>query len=185
MRTRRIGDWDVGAIGLGAAGLSVADPPAEADAVETIAAALDAGVSLIDTAACYVPHHEAQGHNEALIAKAVAGWAGDRDRVLVASKGGIRRIRTEAFEVDYLTDARPDAIRRDCDDSLAALGAHPIGLYQLHAPDPAVPFEETVGALRDLKQAGKVRMVGLCNVSIEQIEAARVIVEIASVQNRF
>ncbi|HEU5039562.1 MAG TPA: aldo/keto reductase, partial [Gemmatimonadales bacterium] len=84
----------------------------------------------------------------------------------------------------WVPDARPEQLRAACDRSLAALGVERIDLYQLHAPDPKVPFEESIGALAGLRKAGKVRWVGLSNVSVEQIERARRIVPIVTVQNR-
>jgi aryl-alcohol dehydrogenase-like predicted oxidoreductase len=185
MELRSLGGRKVGAIGLGAAGLSVADHPDEESAVRTIHAALDAGVTLLDTATCYVPSHEQQGHNEALLAKALQMWSGDSDAVVVASKAGIRRIRTERFDIDFETSGRPERIREDCENSLRALRAERLGLYQLHSPDPDTPLAETMGAFAALQAEGKIEAVGLCNVSVDQLNEARSVVEVASVQNRF
>jgi aryl-alcohol dehydrogenase-like predicted oxidoreductase len=180
MPTRRIGRTDVGAIGLGAMLLSIAGRPGEAQAVRTVHAALDAGVTLIDTADAYCLGGDEAGHNERLIRKALDAWPGDRDRVLVATKGGHTRPGRE-----WGLDGRPEYLRKACEASLAALGVEVIGLYQFHRPDPKVPFLESVGALAELKAAGKVRMVGLSNVSVDQIRQAREVVEVASVQNEF
>ena len=180
MPTRRIGRTDVGAIGLGAMLLSIAGRPGEAQAIRTVHAALDAGVTLIDTADAYCLGGDEAGHNERLIRKALDAWPGDRDRVLVATKGGHTRPGRE-----WGLDGRPEYLRRACEASLRALGVEAIGLYQLHRPDPKVPFLESVGALAELKAAGKVRMVGLSNVSVDQIRQAREVVEVASVQNEF
>jgi aryl-alcohol dehydrogenase-like predicted oxidoreductase len=180
MPTRGIGRTDVGAIGLGAMLLSVAGRPGEAQAIRTAHAALDAGVTLIDTADAYCLGGDEVGHNERLIRKALDGWPGDRDRVLVATKGGHTRPGRE-----WGLDGRPEHLRRACEASLRALGVEAIGLYQFHRPDPKVPFLESVGALAELKAAGKVRMVGLSNVSVDQIRQAREVVEVASVQNEF
>jgi aryl-alcohol dehydrogenase-like predicted oxidoreductase len=180
MPTRRIGRTDVGAIGLGAMLLSLAGRPGEAQAIRTVHAALDAGVTLIDTADAYCLGGDEAGHNERLIRKALDAWPGDRDRVLVATKGGHTRPGRE-----WGLDGRPEYLRQACEASLTALGVEAIGLYQFHRPDPKVPFLESVGALAELKAAGKVRMVGLSNVSVDQIRQAREVVEVASVQNEF
>ena len=179
MPSRRIGGVKVSAVGLGAMPLSLAGRPDEAQALRTIHAALDAGVTLIDTADAYCLDDPDVGHNERLIAKALAAWPG-RDGVLVATKGGHTRPGG-----DWDLDGRPEHLKRACDASLHALGVEAIGLYQFHRPDPKVPFTESVGALAELQAAGKVRMVGLSNVSVDQIEQARRIVEVASVQNEF
>jgi aryl-alcohol dehydrogenase-like predicted oxidoreductase len=180
MPSRRIGGVKVSAVGLGAMPLSLAGRPDEAQALRTIHAALDAGVTLIDTADAYCLDDSDTGHNERLVAKALAAWRGGRDGALVATKGGHTRPGGE-----WGLDGRPEYLKRACDASLRALGVEAIGLYQFHRPDPKVPFTESVGALAELKAAGKVRMVGLSNVSVDQIEQARRIVEVASVQNEF
>ena len=180
MPSRRIGGVRVGAVGLGAMPMSLAGRPDEARSLRTIHAALDAGVTLIDTADAYCLGESEMGHNERLVAKALTSWPGGRDGVLVATKGGHTRPGRE-----WGLDGRPEYLRRACEASLRALGVEAIGLYQLHRPDPKVPFAESVGALAELRAAGKVRMVGLSNVSIDQIEQARRIVEVASVQNEF
>jgi aryl-alcohol dehydrogenase-like predicted oxidoreductase len=180
MPTRRLGGLDVGAIGLGAMLLSIAGRPSEAQAIRTVHAALDAGVTLIDTADAYCLGGDEVGHNERLIRKALDAWPGDRDRVLVATKGGHTRPVRE-----WDLDGRPEYLRQACEASLRALGVEAIGLYQFHRPDPKVPFLESVGALAELQAAGKVRMVGLSNVSVDQITQARQVVRVASVQNEF
>jgi aryl-alcohol dehydrogenase-like predicted oxidoreductase len=180
MPTRRLGGLQVGAIGLGEMPLSVAGRPDEDRSIRTIHAALDAGVTLIDTADAYCIDGSELGHGERLVAKALAAWPGDRDRVLVATKGGHTRPGRE-----WGLDGRPEYLRQACEASLRALGVEAIGLYQLHRPDPKVPFAESVGALAELKEAGKVRLVGLSNVSVDQIRQARQLVQVASVQNEF
>ncbi len=180
MPTRRLGGLQVSAIGLGEMPMSLAGRPDEAQAVRTIHAALDAGVTLIDTADAYCIDESEVGHGERLVAKALAAWPGDRDRVLVATKGGHTREGGE-----WGLDGRPEHLRQACEASLRALGVEAIGLYQFHRPDPKVPFAESVGALAELKEAGKVRLVGLSNVSVDQIRQARQLVQVASVQNEF
>lgn len=180
MPTRRLGGLQVSAIGLGEMPMSLAGRPDEARSVRTIHAALDAGVTLIDTADAYCIDESEVGHGERLVAKALAAWPGDRDRVLVATKGGHTREGGE-----WGLDGRPEHLRQACEASLRALGVDTIGLYQFHRPDPKVPFAESVGALAELQKAGKVRLVGLSNVSVDQIRQARQLVQVASVQNEF
>jgi aryl-alcohol dehydrogenase-like predicted oxidoreductase len=159
--------------------LSLQERPPEVESVRVIRAALDAGVRLIDTADVYCLDDSDIGHNERLVADALRGWSGPRGDVLVATKGGLTRPGGR-----WERAGRPEHLRSACDRSLRALGIERIGLYQLHAPDPAVPLEESVGALADLRRDGKVRWVGLSNVSVPEIRAAEAIVPIASVQNR-
>jgi aryl-alcohol dehydrogenase-like predicted oxidoreductase len=179
MRQRRIGDREVGAIGLGGAGWSLIDPPDDDLALRTILAAVDAGITLIDTALAYTTLDHA-AHNELLIAKALREHP-DGKHVLVATKGGHYR----AGPSDFPTDGRPETIRRHCEASLRALGIERIDLYQLHWPDPNVPLTETMGAFAELQRAGKIDLAGLCNVSVAQIEEASAVVAIASVQNHY
>ncbi|MER5636230.1 aldo/keto reductase [Kitasatospora sp. NPDC002227] len=183
MMTRNIGGVPVGAVGLGAMPLSVEGRPAEAQAIATVHAALDAGVRLIDTADSYHWHAGELGHNERLVAWALATYGPGADDVLVATKGG----RGRPGDGSWTVDGRPEHLRRAAEASAARLGVAAIGLYQLHKPDPAVPFTESVGALRDLADAGTVRAVGLSNVSCAQIRTAREILgdRLVSVQNRF
>ena len=169
----------VSAVGYGGMHLSLEERPPEAQALGVLHAALDAGVTLIDTADVYCLDQHDIGHNERLVASALRSWGGSRDGVVVATKGGLVRPAGR-----WETDARPAQLRAACDRSLAALGVERIDLYQLHAPDPKVPFEESIGALAALREAGKIRWVGLSNVSVEQIERARRIVPVVSVQNR-
>jgi aryl-alcohol dehydrogenase-like predicted oxidoreductase len=169
----------VPAVGYGGMHLSLQDRPPAREAIEVIRAALDAGVRLIDTADVYCLDDADLGHNERLIADALRGWSGPRAQVLVATKGGLTRPGGR-----WERDGRPQHLRAACERSLRALGVDRIALYQLHAPDPAVPFEDSVGALADLRRAGKIDCVGLSNVSVAQIRAAEAIVPVASVQNR-
>jgi aryl-alcohol dehydrogenase-like predicted oxidoreductase len=180
MPTRRLGGLQVSAIGLGEMPMSLAGRPDEAQSIRTIHAALDAGVTLIDTADAYCIDETEVGHGERLVAKALAARPGDRDRVVVATKGGHTREGGE-----WNLDGRPEHLRQACEASLRALGVEAIGLYQFHRPDPKVPFAESVGTMAELKDAGKVRLVGLSNVSVDQIRQARQLVQVASVQNEF
>jgi len=159
--------------------LSITDRPSEADGVRVIQAALDAGMTLVDTADAYCLDQSETGHNERLIARALREWTGRRDDILVATKGGIVRGGGR-----WDRDGRPEHLQAACEASLRALGVACIALYQLHAPDPAVPFEASVAALAELQQKGKIRWIGLSNVSVDQIQRAERIAPIAAVQNR-
>jgi aryl-alcohol dehydrogenase-like predicted oxidoreductase len=161
--------------------LSLGRRPPEATALRVLHAVLDAGVTLLDTADAYCLDERYElGHNERLVAKALGSWRGSRDAVVVATKGGMRRLGG-SFE----PDGRPEHLIAACDRSLQALGVERIDLYQLHTPDPQLPFRESLGALARLREAGKIRCVGLSNVSIDQIETARAIVPVVGVQNEF
>ncbi len=186
MQQRTIGNDTVGRVGVGAIGLGAmplstkANRPSPAEAEAVVHAALDAGVTLIDTADAYA-HDEAEfGHNEQLVANALRSYG--RADVLVATKGGHTRRGP-----DWELDGTPSYLRRACEASLRRLHVEAIGLYQFHRPDPAVPWEESMGALRSLFDDGLVRMVGISNANIEQIDAARAIVgeALVSVQNQF
>jgi aryl-alcohol dehydrogenase-like predicted oxidoreductase len=169
----------VPAVGYGGMHLSLQERPPQQVSLEVVRAALDAGVRLIDTADVYCLDDADLGHNERLVADALRGWQGPRDDVLIATKGGLTRPGGR-----WDRDGRPEHLRSACERSLRALGVERIAIYQLHAPDLDVPFEESVGALADLRGEGKIRWVGLSNVSVAQIRAAEAIVPIASVQNR-
>jgi aryl-alcohol dehydrogenase-like predicted oxidoreductase len=183
VQQRRIGDRTVSAIGLGAMPLSTkTDRPAPEDARAVVHAALDAGVTLIDTADAYAADEAEFGHNESLVADALASYGGDTSGVLVATKGGHTRRGT-----DWLLDGSPGYLRQACEASLRRLGVDSIGLYQFHRPDPDTPWEESMGALRQLADDGLVQLVGLSNADVAQIDVARSIVgpALASVQNQF
>lgn len=179
METRAIAGTEVGAVGFSAKQLSLPQRPGEAQALRTLHAALDAGVTLLDTAHAYGVDAEDAGHSEALVAKALAQWGGDADDVLVATKGG--RFRGE--DGSWVTDGRPERLRQDCEASLKALSRSWLGLYQLHRPDPDVPLAESVGALRELQDAGKIGLIGVCHVSVDEVQQAQSAVDLASVAN--
>ena len=182
MRTRTLGTEKVSAIGLGEMQLSLADRPDEAQGIRTIHAALDAGVTLIDTADAYCADGSEMGHGERLTAKALRGYK-DTAHVLVATKGGHTRDARGGWDVD----GSPAYLRRACEASLAALGVDAIDLYQHHRPDPRVPYSETLGALKELHEAGKVRMLGLSNADPDQIRQGVEILgnALVSVQNQY
>jgi aryl-alcohol dehydrogenase-like predicted oxidoreductase len=184
MRTRKIGQVTVSAIGLGGMPMSIEGRPDEDRSIRTIHAALDAGVTLIDTADAYHLKPGETGHNERLIARALASYGGDASDVLVATKGG----HVRPGDGSWTLDGSPAHLREAADASLKALGVDAIGLYQFHRPDPAVPYEESIGALKELLDAGKIRMAGISNASIDQIDIARRVLgegNLASVQNQF
>ncbi|MEV0092231.1 aldo/keto reductase [Streptomyces sp. NPDC050738] len=183
MRYRTIGNFTVSAIGLGAMPLSIEHRPDEERAVATVHAALDAGVTLIDTADSYHWHAGESGHNELLIARALARYGGDTSGVLVATKGG----RGRPGDGSWTVDATPAHLKRAAEASLRRLGVESIGLYQLHKPDPAVPWAESVGALRELIDSGTIRAAGISNVTADQIREAYEILGggLVSVQNQY
>jgi aryl-alcohol dehydrogenase-like predicted oxidoreductase len=159
--------------------ISIAGRPPEDQAIRAIHTALDSGATLIDTADVYCLDDSEIGHNERLIAKALKQWSGSKTGLVVATKAGMTRPAGR-----WERDGRPEHIRAACEKSLKALGVERIDLYQFHAPDPNLPFEDSVSAFADLQQQGKVRWVGLSNVSVKQIERAARIVPIVTVQNR-
>ncbi|MBA3232420.1 MAG: aldo/keto reductase [Propionibacteriales bacterium] len=182
MHTRHLGNLQVGAIGLGAMPFTMDTRPSERDAVATVHAALDAGVTLIDTADAYTPSDHGPGMNEEVVAKALATYAGSTDGVLVATKGGHTRDGS-----NWGLNGRPDYLRRACEGSLRRLGVDVIGLYQHHRPDPDVPYEESMGGLRALLDAGLIERAGISNADPDQIRLAHEILgaELVSVQNQF
>ncbi|MEQ8145029.1 aldo/keto reductase [Streptomyces sp. OP7] len=182
MHTRRIGEVEVSAIGLGGMPMSIEGRPDESRSLATLHAALDAGVTLIDTADAYHRDAGEVGHNESLIAKALSTHERGGD-VLVATKGGHLR----PGDGSWTLDGRPEYLKRACEASLRRLGVDAIGLYQFHRPDPSVPYAESVGAIRDLLDEGKIRMAGISNANPEQIRQAQEILggRLVSVQNQF
>ena len=171
------GDIEVHRLGFGAmriVGDGVWGPPRDRDtALAVVRRAVELGVDLIDTADSYGPHI-----SEQLIAEALHPYP---DGLLIATKGGLERTGPGQWP----RNARPEHLREACEGSLKDLQVDRIDLYQLHAPDPDVPYAESVGALKELQDEGKIRHVGLSNVSTQQLEEARSIVEVVTVQNRF
>lgn len=182
MHTRHIGEVQVSAIGMGAMPLSIEGRPDERQAIRTIHAALDAGVTLIDTADAYCFNDNEVGHNERLIATALGRYTGDASDVLVATKGGHTRSGGS-----WGINGSPGYLEAACEASRKALGVDAIGLYQFHRPDPQVPYAESIGALADLLDAGKIRMAGISNATVAQIEEAQRVLggRLVSVQNEF
>jgi pyridoxine 4-dehydrogenase len=171
------GDMPVRRLGYGAmriTGPGIWGEPEDRDgALAVLRRAVELDVNFIDTADSYGPEV-----SERLIAEALHPYPPD---LVIATKGGLTRPGPGRWE----PDARPERLKRCCEESLLRLKLDSIPLYQLHTPDPKVPFEESVGALADLRDEGKVRHVGLSNVGVEHIEQAQKIVPIVSVQNRY
>jgi aryl-alcohol dehydrogenase-like predicted oxidoreductase len=164
-------------IGLGCMRLSTLPDRDDVNAVAVIHAALDAGARVLDTADAYCLSQEEAGHNERLIARALATWAGERSAVTVATKGGLTRPGGE-----WVPDGRASHLRAACEASLRALETDRIDLYQLHVVDPRVPLRTSVRALAALQREGLIARIGLCNVNVTQIEVARAIADISAVQ---
>ena len=171
------GELEVHRLGFGAmriTGRGIWGPPDDPDeARRLLRRVVELGIDLIDTADSYGPEV-----SENLIAEALRPYP---DNLVIATKGGLRRTGPGQWP----RDARPERLKECCEGSLRRLKLDQIPLYQLHAPDPKVPYEDSVGALKELQDEGKIRHVGVSNVSVAQLEQARAIVEVASVQNRY
>jgi aryl-alcohol dehydrogenase-like predicted oxidoreductase len=171
------GDLEVHRLGFGAmriTGDGVWGPPPDHDAaLAVLRRAVELGVDFIDTADSYGPHV-----SEELIAQALHPYL---DGLVIATKGGLERSGPGAWS----RNGHPEHLRAACEGSLRRLKLERIDVYQLHAPDPDVPFEDSVATLRDLRDEGKIRHVGLSNVSAAQLDHAREIVPVVTVQNRY
>ena len=167
----------VTSLGLGAMPLAITGRPDESDAVRVVHRALELGVSWIDVADSYCLDDGDIGYGERLVARAVATWPGGRDEVMLTTKGGYVRPRGE-----WELDGRPSHLRAACDASLKALGVSSIFLYQLHGPDPRVYWPDSVGALADLRAAGKIQHVGVCNVDVGHLKDAAKVVPVAELK---
>jgi aryl-alcohol dehydrogenase-like predicted oxidoreductase len=175
--TFNIGGRRVRRLGFGAmriTGPGIWGPPADHDeAIAVLRRAVELGVNLIDTANSYGPEV-----SENLIAEALHPYPDD---LVIATKGGLVRPGPNVWN----PDGHPEHLRRECEGSLQRLKLEQIHLYQFHRPDPDVPFEESVGALAELRQDGKIANVGLSNVTVDELRTAQAIVPIVSVQNRY
>jgi aryl-alcohol dehydrogenase-like predicted oxidoreductase len=183
MKTRTIGTATVSAIGLGGMPMSIEGRPDRERSIATIHAALEAGVTLFDTADAY--HLEATdvGHNEELIAEAVRSFGGDTSDVLIATKGGHLR----PGDGSWTQNGDPAYIKQAAKESARRLGVEAIGLYQFHRPDPNVDYADSVGAIRDLLDDGTIVQAGISNANPDQIRQAQEILggRLVSVQNQF
>jgi aryl-alcohol dehydrogenase-like predicted oxidoreductase/histidinol phosphatase-like enzyme len=164
-------------LGIGCMRLSTERDRDEERATAVLHAALDAGVRLLDTADAYCWDSTESGHNERLIARALATWRGDSSRVVIATKGGLTRPQGQ-----WVPDGRARHLVAACTASLEALGVRRLQLYQLHAPDPRTPLATSIRALASLQADGLIESIGLCNVTVGQIEEARRVARIDSVQ---
>lgn len=182
MQQRSIAGVTVSAIGLGGMPMSIEGRPDRERSIATIHASLDAGVTFIDTADAYHRDANEVGHNESLIAEALASHSGGKD-VLVATKGGHLR----PGDGSWTQNGRPDYLKEAAKASAQRLGVEAIGLYQFHRPDPDVPYAESVGALKELLDEGVIQHAGISNADIAQIDEANEVLggKLASVQNQF
>jgi len=171
------GEVLVNRLGFGAMRITGAgvwgEPNDRREAVRVVRRAIELGVNFIDTAAAYGP-----GVSEGVISEALHPYPDD---LIIATKSGFQRSGANAWHAD----GRPETIRSDCERSLALLRQETIDLYQLHTVDRDVPIEESLGAFVELQREGKVRMIGVSNVSVQQLERARAVADIVSVQNRY
>ncbi|GIG29789.1 aldo/keto reductase [Cellulomonas marina] len=185
--TRALGPFQVHPVGLGCMPLSMNNDkqyPDEREAVATIHAALDAGVTLLDTADCYAPSWDTFGHNERLVATALRACGSLPDGLVVATKGGITRGEGETWG----RDGSPEYLRSAVEASLGRLGVDVIDLYQWHRPDRERDYAEVVGTFKALRDEGKVRAVGISNANPEEIRIAQDVLGpggLVSVQNEF
>ncbi|MFO1296920.1 MAG: aldo/keto reductase, partial [Rubrivivax sp.] len=178
---RRVGPFSVFPIGLGCMNFShaYAAPPPPEQAERVLLAALDAGVTLFDTAALY-----GFGANETLVGRVLKAH---RSKIVLCSKGGMAGVTFPDGSMKRVIDGRPEAIRRDCEASLKRLGTEVIDLYYLHRWDKLrpVPIEESVGEMARLKAEGKVRALGLSEVSAATLKRAHAVHPIAAVQTEY
>jgi aryl-alcohol dehydrogenase-like predicted oxidoreductase len=186
MTTRRLGPFDVHPIGLGAMPLSMGDDqrPSPEQAVATVHAALDAGVTYLDTADIYAPSWDTMNHNEEVVARALASYGGSTDHVVVGTKGGITRGPGETWG----RDGSIGYLRKAVEASLRALQRDVIDLYQWHRPDRSLVYGDVVASFRTLQEEGKIRAVGISNANVEEIDVAVEVLGadgLASVQNEF
>lgn len=183
METKQLGNTDVtiSAIGLGGMPMSLSSRPPESEAIAVIHRALDLGITLIDTADSYCKDESDKHHNERLIHKALQQYKGDISQVMVATKGGLMRPNGS-----WTRNGNPDHLRETIRISFEALGgSKPIDVWQYHAPDTNYTIEEALTPAKEAVKEGLIRFVGVSNFSVEQIQRARDVVEIVSVQNQY
>ncbi len=166
-------------VGMGAMPLSVAGRPTEQESITVIETFLELGGNFIDTANVYCLDDSDRGHNEKLICKSLKE-VGKIDNVIVATKGGA----TRPDGGWGLRGGHPKQLRHACEQSLINLSSSELSLYYLHGPDPAIPLEDSIGELVNLKKEGKIRNIGIANVTIEELKLATNLTTITAVQNR-
>ncbi len=183
MRERTIGNRSVSAIGFGGMPVSIEGRPDRAQAIATIHAALDAGVTLIDTADAYQRDAGEVGHNELLIAEALRSYGSDTSGILVATKAGHLR----PGDGTWTKNGDPAYIKEAAKASAKRLGVEAIGLHYFHRPDPKVPYSDSIGAMVELLDEGVIEMAGISNANPEQIRLANDLLggRLVSVQNQF
>ncbi len=187
MQTRKLGPFTVSAIGLGAMPFSMNDDqryPSEAEAVATVHAALDAGITFVDTADIYAPTWDTMGHNETIVGKALRSYGGSTEGVVVGTKGGITRHEGD----EWGRDGSEKYLRSAVERSLRALQTDVIDLYQWHRPDRWQVYGEVIGHFQTLRDEGKIKAIGISNANVEEIDIAREVLGaggLASVQNEF
>jgi aryl-alcohol dehydrogenase-like predicted oxidoreductase len=187
MKTRQLGPFTVSAIGLGAMPVSMNNDqkyPSHEDAVATVQAALDAGVTFIDTADIYSPSWDTMGHNELIVGEAVRTYSGSTDDVVVGTKGGVTRGEGETWG----RDGSLGYLRAAVEKSLTALGVDRLDLYQWHRPDRWKVYGDVIEHFRTLQDEGLITAIGISNANVEEIEVAIEVLGkggLASVQNEF
>ncbi|NYI70138.1 aryl-alcohol dehydrogenase-like predicted oxidoreductase [Naumannella cuiyingiana] len=186
MKTRTLGPFTVSAIGLGAMPMSMGrnTQPSEEQAITTVHAALDAGITFVDTADIYAPSWDTMGHNEAIVANALGSWSGDAGSIVVGTKGGITRGEGESWG----RDGSEAYLRAALEKSLRILGRDKIDLYQWHRPDRNIRYAEGVEALAKFRDEGLITAIGISNANVEEIAVAVDVLgegNLASVQNQF
>jgi aryl-alcohol dehydrogenase-like predicted oxidoreductase len=187
MQQRPLGPFTVSAIGLGAMPLSMNNDnelPERDAAIATVHAALDAGVTLIDTSDIYAPAWDRMGHNEELVGEALRSWGGDTSSIVVATKGGITRSEGE----EWGRDGSLAYLRSAVEKSLRNLQVETIDLYQYHRPDRWIVYGEVMQSFQTLQDEGKIRAIGISNANTEEIDVALEVLDeggLASVQNEF
>ena len=186
MKTRQLGPFTVSAIGFGAMQFSLGREvyPSEEQAIRTTHAALDAGITFIDTADIYAPSWDTMGHNEVIVGKALRAYGGDTDQIVVGTKGGITRGEGEFWG----RNASLAYLRTAVEASLTALQTDVIDLYQWHRPDRSLVYAEAIGNFKTLQDEGKIKSIGISNANVEEIEIAIDVLGpdgLVSVQNEF
>ncbi|MUG99530.1 aldo/keto reductase [Scytonema sp. UIC 10036] len=183
METKQLGKTgvSVSAIGLGAMPMSLSSRPPESESIDVIHRALDLGITFIDTADSYCKDESDKHHSERLIHQALQTYKGERDRVIIATKGGLMRPNG-----NWTRNGEPKHLEETIRISFEALGGEkPIDVWQYHAPDPNYTIEESLAPAKKAVDAGMIRFVGVSNFSVEQIKRARDIVDVVSVQNQY
>ncbi len=183
MKTTRLGttSLSISAIGLGGMPLSLSGRPSESEAIAVVHRAFDLGVTLLDTADSYCQDETDKHHNERLLFKALQQYNGDTSQVMIATKGGLMRP-----DGSWTRNGHPDHLRQTIRESFKALGGkQAIALWQYHAPDPEYAIAASLAPVREAVDTGLIQYVGVSNFSVAQIQQAREVVDVVSVQNQY